>query len=228
MFENADPKNIVLGASRGLGRALCLELLKTGAPVLGISRKEPVLQSLAAQFEPGRFEYLLADLSRPEQQREVFDQILAKRPSRVFYVAGGGPHGLFATKKWADHQWALEVNSLAPMRLAHELLRRFEVPPPLILCGSAVAEAQSDPQASSYAAAKHALRGFFSSVAAEYPHWDVRLFSPGYMDTELLPKGAPVRYKELWSPSEVAKDLLSWALDDNGARHKVEPLYPVR
>jgi short-subunit dehydrogenase len=155
----------------------------------------------------------------------VFQKLLQERPERVFYLAGGGPHGNYAAKRWRDHQWALELNLLAPMRLAHQLLNRFpQNSPQLILCGSAIAESNGDVNAASYAAAKHGLKGLFSSLYLENPEWDLRLFSPGYMDTELLPKSAPVRYKKVWDPSEMARDLLEWAKIP-GERHKVYPLY---
>ena len=98
----------------------------------------------------------------------------------------------------------------------------------MVLIGSSVCEEKADPLAASYAAAKHAVKGLYDSLRAEAPSWDLRLFSPGYLDTELLPKGAPIRYKTLWQPSEVAARLAAWAFDQNqhGA-HEVCPDTPL-
>ncbi|NCN41071.1 hypothetical protein GW916_07445, partial [bacterium] len=79
----------------------------------------------------------------------------------------------------------------------------------------------------SYSAAKHALKGLYLSLRVEKPTWDLRLFSPGYLDTELLPKGASVRYKKVWDPEEVSVRFIDWMLDEEllGDHHS-DSAYP--
>jgi NAD(P)-dependent dehydrogenase (short-subunit alcohol dehydrogenase family) len=101
--------------------------------------------------------------------------------------------------------------------------RRFV---PVILLGSAVAEASADPGAASYCAAKHALKGLIASLRAEIPAWDLRLFSPGYMDTEMLPGNAAARRQGVYSPARMARELWDWSLTPDIGGHKLYPRHP--
>lgn len=203
----------VIGASRGLGAELSRLLCLKGVAVLGVARKEELLRSLAAEF-PGSFSPYVFDLSLTEGWESLEGSLGEFQPSCVYYVAGGGPYGLFKERPFHAHQWAWRVTFEGAARLCHWSLNQGS-PPRFVLTGSSVCENRPDPMASSYAAAKHALRGLYESLRVENKEWDLRLFSPGYLDTELLPKNAPVRYKNLWSPREVAAELMEWSFDQN-------------
>ena len=209
----------IIGASRGLGAAI-VRLKPADTTILAISRNRERLTML--QDEVGDSVQIF-----PADVTSEFDAILASlqefRPSHVFYLAGGGPYGEFQKKAWKDHVWAWEVTFLAAARLVHALLNDS---PQIILCGSSVAEANGDPQAASYASAKHALRGLYESLRLENAKLDIRLFSPGFLDTELLPKGASVRYKGVWNPELVAKKFWDWARSNDHAGHMSLSLHP--
>ena len=113
-----------------------------------------------------------------------------------------------------------------PARLLHALAS-LDHPPPVVLIGSAIAESNADPGAASYAAAKHALKGLWSSLRFEYPNWDLRLFSPGYLDTELLPAHSGPRQLGVYQVNTVAKELLEWAQGPDIGGHRVYPRHPV-
>lgn len=210
-------KIAILGASRGLGAALVTEALRAGAQVLAIARK-PSPATKGATF-------LSADVATEFGQQQALEALSAQVPDRVFICVGGGPFGAFAAKKWMDHLWALQVSFLFPARVVHHLWSN-QSQSQIILVGSSVAEASADPGAASYSAAKHALRGMFASLRAENPEADLRLFSPGYMDTDLLPKGAMVREMGVWSPKTVACDLWAWALSPDKGGHQVQAKHP--
>jgi short-subunit dehydrogenase len=236
----------VLGASRGLGRAVVGELQQhpsfVKTPLLLAARKKNLLEELA---RPGLDLVRPCDFTKSSDQVALCEELLAlqrqERLAGVIYCAGGGPYGPFGAKAWADHEWAWAVTFLFPARLLHTLMAHapsssgnaLSMPAAtadlqLLFVGSAIAEDKPDPLAASYAAAKHALKGLVGSVAAELEadrkgpkdktasadrgalQVQVKLFSPGYMDTDLLPKDAWPRRKSglLQSPSEVAKDLV--------------------
>lgn len=212
-------KIAIIGASRGLGAAI-VRSKPTDSVILAIARNRERLARL--QTEMGEsIQIFPADITSD------FDRMLGGlqefQPSRVFYLAGGGPYGEFQKKAWKDHVWAWEVTFLAAARLVHALLNDS---PQIILCGSSVAESSGDPRAASYASAKHALRGLYESLRRENPKLDLRLFSPGYLDTELLPKGASVRYKGVWNPELVAKKFWDWARSNDHAGHISLSLHP--
>lgn len=219
---------LVLGASRGLGAELVRGLCGLGPSmsVLGVARKEPLLHQLTTECN-GQFKAKGLDLSHPDSW-PILDKILSEfSPTRIFYVAGGGPFGAFGEKSFSAHQWAWRVTFETPAFLAHRLLQSHDHTP-LILVGSSVCENRADAKASSYSAAKHALLGLYKSLREEEPRWDLRLYSPGYMDTSLIPPNAKVRSKTLWDPKVVAGDLLTWAFDPMCVgEHKVLSLFPT-
>lgn len=216
---------LIFGSSRGLGAELAIEACTQGYPVTGWGRKEAGLAAIRERFP--LFDYQIADFSSLHGQDQVEQYLLGKQPfTKVFLVAGGGPYGPFHERPWASHEWAWQTTFQFAARVLHTLgsRHRFEQ---VILVGSSVAESEGDPRAASYAAAKHALKGLYLSLRAESPQWDVRLFSPGYMDTDLLPKNAPVRQKGVYSPAALARELWTWSLTADIGGHRVYPKHPV-
>ncbi len=209
-------KIAVLGSSRGLGAELARVAVSEGSNqvpfhVLGVARKTEHLSQLKDELGPN-FSFLNLDLSKEDDLSHLEGELNDFMPSQIFYVAGGGPYGAFGDRPFHSHQWAWRVTYEAAARICHYALRAHERPQ-VILIGSAICESQPDLHASSYAAAKHAVKGLYTSLRREYPDWDLRLFSPGYLDTELLPKNAQVRYKKLWEPKVVAHMLFDWSQD---------------
>lgn len=222
----------LLGASRGLGRAFFLNALgsldRTHFHL--VSRKESLLKELAqASTKPHETTYEVRDFSSRDGRAEYWSQLLeSQRPTRIFYFAGGGPYGNFETKSLKDHYWAFETSFLAPMELIFKGLTQKGVRQ-IVMIGSAVAEDLPDPRAASYAAGKHALKGLLSSVWAEerVEPLDLRLYSPSYMDTDLLPPGAAARHSDeitLCSVDDQARHLLQWCLDPGAQRHYKQAL----
>lgn len=199
---------VIFGSSRGLGLELFKHVEDQGLRVSGWSRKQ-------------------GDISRPEGQQLALDSLAAEPASKVFCVAGGGPYGPFHRREWKDHEWAWQVTFAFPARVLHQLARAA-LKPQAILIGSAVAESSADPLAASYSAAKHALKGLYTSLRAEYPEWDLRLFSPGYIDTDLLPKNAAVRRLGVYDPARLARELWQWTLTADPGGHKMYAKHPPR
>lgn len=214
---------VVFGASRGLGRALAQLICAASWPVVGFGRKQDPLAAIRSEFP--LFSYQVADLARRSGQDQAIDYLLKEPFSKVFCVAGGGPYGKFEDREWKDHEWALELSFIFPARVLHALLNAKRKPQ-VIVIGSAIAENEPDPLAASYCASKHALKGLVLTLQKENPDWDLRLFSPGYMDTDMLPKNAAVRQFSVWNPAQVAQELWTWSLTASVAAHKVYPKHP--
>ncbi|WP_409478344.1 SDR family NAD(P)-dependent oxidoreductase [Pseudobdellovibrio sp. HCB154] len=195
-------KFILLGASRGLGWATYEALAKKypAAEFLLVSRK----------IGEGNFKSLKCDFSK-ELSSEFITTITDFNPTTIIYFAAGGPYGNFQDKKWADHQWALQVSFLFPAQLVHHLMR-ISVPSlkKFVVVGSAIAENKPDPGAASYCAAKHALKGLISTLQAENKSaFKIDLFSPGYIATDMLPVQSWPRQQGLADTAEnVANQLI--------------------
>jgi short-subunit dehydrogenase len=205
-------KFLLLGASRGLGAATYKQLLLQypEAEFLLSSRKILAHENLKAE----KTNLIAQDFSKTPMNQNFLAQAQSFQPTHVIYFAGGGPYGNFADKKWSDHLWALNTTFLYPAELLHQMLSQKQNWPRLmqvILIGSSVAENQPDPLAASYAAAKHALKGLVSTVNLETNLFKIKLFSPGYMQTDLLPLNSePRQNKKAEDPVEVAKKLIAF------------------
>lgn len=188
-------KFILLGASRGLGWATYEALSKKypAAEFMLVSRK----------IGEGNFKSLKCDFAK-ELSSEFMTEIIDFNPTTIIYFAAGGPYGNFQDKKWADHQWALQVSFLFPAQLVHHLMR-ISIPSlkQFVVVGSAIAENKPDPGAASYCAAKHALRGLISTLQAENKSaFKIDLFSPGYIATDMLPAQSWPRQQGLAESAE--------------------------
>ncbi len=199
----------ILGGSRGLGQAIVKELQHT----------QPSWRLFV--FARKNVEHTF-DFSKSQDQAKVIATIGEQKPSRIFYIAGGGPYGEFAKKEWKDHQWALDVSFLFPAKLIHESLR-LEFVKQFVVIGSLVAESQAHPMGASYGAAKSALLGLLQSIKAENPapSLDLRLFSPTFINTELLPKNAYPRRLGLpiLEADFVAKKFCQWIVNPESHWH---------
>ncbi len=201
----------LLGASRGLGWALAEHL---GEENLLLVARRPPPQEKFERLKQARFQAL--DLAAAEQVEQIlFPELSDFDPHRIVYLAGGGPYGPYGGKEWKDHLWAYQLSLLTPARLIHWVLKSKQMGglkrlQQLVFVGSAVAEDRADPGAASYASAKHGLKGLIRSLQAE--PLDIRLFSPGYMNTQMLPPNAWPRQQgeRILEPEAVAQELWTW------------------
>jgi len=194
---------LVLGGSRGLGAALVNLLKSENTDVISISRKSQEA----------------ADFSKPQNWEQILNRIRELNPSRIFYCAAGGPYGSFGQFQWKDHSWAFRTTFEFPAFLLHSLVQKpVENLKQVLVIGSSVAESKADPGAASYSAAKHAVRGLVVSLQKEGIPFDLRLLSPGYMSTDLLPMdSAPRREGKARDPSKIAS-LMIQSISDPALR----------
>jgi short-subunit dehydrogenase len=221
-------KVAVLGASRGLGLAISNTFTAecSDSQLLLVSRKikstlEQLHQQTQTDYQKNRLLQMSSftcDFSSTENLSPLMNQLVSFNPNQIIYVSGGGPFGDFQTKNWKDHHWALNVNLLFPAELLHRVLNsikdknEFPQLTQFVFTGSAIAESFPDPKSASYAMAKHGLKGLITSIQKENPPIDVRLFSPGYIDTLLLPPNAWPRQeqKKIHNPEDLAQILYKW------------------
>jgi short-subunit dehydrogenase len=205
-------KIFILGARRGLGREI-LQLWHQQRPqdlLWASSRREFALEKITP---------LLCDLTNADHIKNLLQIFDKEKPTRVFYIAGGGPYGRYADKDLKDHQWSFQLNFLTPAQLLYEFLKA-DFTTQFIAVGSNIAEIEADPMAASYAAGKHALKGLLSTIKDE-TNKDIRLFSPGYMDTGMLPANAAPRMNlaVILPAKKAATEFVTWALNPQASWH---------
>lgn len=218
---------VLIGASKGLGNSF-LKLATAKEPLsrfIVVSRTSPLVNA-DKTLETSLVTHLKYDLSKQEDQLEILrelDRLGSQKATnlgidgsinlRIVYFSGGGPHGKFEDKEFKDHEWAWQVSFMAAARLIHHCYTISAQVSQVCVIGSSVSENQPEPLAISYAVAKRALASLVKELQVTSPPFDLRLFSPGYMNTSMLPPKSWPRQKHadgLWSVAQVAEDLYGW------------------
>ncbi len=114
---------LVAGASRGLGKAIALELAREGALVAICARSAEQLEAAAEEIRRAtgaRVEALPADVSDAQEVERLIVQVLERfgRLDILVNNAGGPPAGSFSHLSDQDWLRALETNLLSAVRLS--------------------------------------------------------------------------------------------------------------
>jgi 3-oxoacyl-[acyl-carrier protein] reductase len=219
MTENEKMVAIVTGGSKGIGRAICLELAKQGYyTVINYMRdKEGAEQTLArAQDLGGQGEIYQFDVRDGEATERAVEDI-AERLGRIDVLinnAGIIADGLFmmmAPRNWQsviDTTLTGFYNMTRPV--IEKMVRRRRG---AIVSISSASSLMANRGQANYAAAKAGLNAASRSVAAEVARLGIRMnvVAPGLIDTNMIEKAPKDHIKTLipmariGKPEEVAK-----------------------
>ena len=181
----------VTGATSGLGRQCVVALAAAGATVVGVGRRQELLQGLEADA-PGCRTFAL-DLTDPGEVDDVFARAQADTGGFDILVncASDGGDGARAERESRDEvQRLLELNVLVPLRLS-----QLVFPEMVESGGGAIVNVTSIsgvrgigriPQAG-YVAAKHGLTGLTQELALQWGRHGIRVnaIAPGFFETEM-------------------------------------------
>lgn len=179
----------ITGASSGIGTELARQLAAKGARLILTGRNKEALQEVAAFC--GRTTAILpADLTDqnalqtlPGKAIEAFGHI-----DIIIHSAGISQRCLAEETGEAVYRQLMEINFFAPVALTQELLPHFrERGAGHIVVISSVAGLMGVPLRTGYAAAKHAVKGWFEALQTEHtiPGLNITLVFPGRIHTAI-------------------------------------------
>lgn len=178
---------VITGGAGGLGRALAKRLLGEGwhLAILDLPGKE-----LDAAGDLGvEVSLCPCDLTDEQAVSRTCAEIVAARPSidLVIYNAGITQIGLFADMAMETHRKVFAVNYFGAVHVAAGLLQAVRDSRGAHLAISSVAGFAPLHRRSAYSASKHALEGFFRTLASEErPHGvAVHIAAPSFVATNL-------------------------------------------
>uniref|UniRef100_A0A486XVH6 3-oxoacyl-[acyl-carrier protein] reductase n=1 Tax=Rheinheimera sp. BAL341 TaxID=1708203 RepID=A0A486XVH6_9GAMM len=181
---------VVTGASRGLGLAICRQLLTSGYQVLALARtKSPQLTALTTQFNEA-LKFVAVDLSDLDNIAPLCSVLVKQygRPYALINNAAVGYDGVLATMHNSEINTLLNVNIQAPILLCKYLLRPMLLNQSgrIVNISSIIARTGFN-GLSVYAASKAALEGFSKSLAREVGKAGITVncVAPGYMQTDM-------------------------------------------
>ena len=175
---------LVTGGSRGIGKAIALELGRAGALVVVGYRGGREEAEAVAEEVGGRA--LQADVADPESARTLVDQ--AGELDILVNNAGITRDGLLARMPDADWRAVIETNLSSMFYTCRAVTRpMMKRRSGAIVNISSIVGVHGNPGQTNYAAAKAGIIGFTKSLARELGSRGVRanVVAPGYIATQL-------------------------------------------
>jgi 3-oxoacyl-[acyl-carrier protein] reductase len=184
------PVALVTGASRGIGRAIALELAQAGMTVaINYARSPEAAQAVVAQMK-GNGDIFKADVSQAEQVQKLFTDVLEKfgRLDVLVNNAGITRDGLLMRMKDEDWQQVIDLNLTGVFlctRAATKLMLKQRSG--RIINISSTSGVLGNAGQTNYAAAKAGVIGFTKSVARELSSRGITVnaVAPGFIDTDM-------------------------------------------
>ncbi|WP_346831999.1 3-oxoacyl-ACP reductase FabG [Pseudomonas abietaniphila] len=183
---------LVTGASRGIGRAIALELGRNGAIVVGTATTESGAEKITAYFKENGIEGfgIALDVGSDESVSAVLAQIQERVGAPLILVNNAGITRDNLMMRMKDDEWhdVINTNLTSLYRLTKGVLRGMTKARwgRIISIGSVVGAMGNAGQVN-YAAAKAGLEGFSRALAREVGSRAVTVNSvtPGFIDTDM-------------------------------------------
>jgi NAD(P)-dependent dehydrogenase (short-subunit alcohol dehydrogenase family) len=188
------PVVLITGALTGIGRAAAFAFAREGNRVVVSGRHEDVGQALAAELRGfgGKVEFIRTDVRREDDVRNLVDQTVARfgRLDAAVNTAGTeGKPGPVKEQTAESYTATFDTNVLGTLlSMKHELRVMQPQRSGSIVNVSSTYGHAGTPNASVYAASKHAVEGLTTSAALEVAGSGVRInaVAPGPTETGML------------------------------------------
>jgi NAD(P)-dependent dehydrogenase (short-subunit alcohol dehydrogenase family) len=228
MLHNA----IVTGASRGLGRALAVELARAGTKVVLVARESQDLHAAVAEIRAagGTAHAVAADVGDKQAIHAIAGAAAALVGPIDLLIhnasaLGPTPLKLLLDTECEDFERVLQVNLLGPFRLSKVVAGGMALRGRgTVVHISSDAATSAYPRWGAYGVSKAALDHLGRSLGAELGELGVRslVVDPGEMDTVMHADAMPEADRSaLARPADVAKKLVEILFEqrfENGAR----------
>jgi 3-oxoacyl-[acyl-carrier protein] reductase len=188
---------IVTGASKGIGRAIALELAAAGADLVVNARGQGALEAIASEIRRlgRRAEAVAADVATPEGATRVVErarECFARVDVLVNNAGKGAPKKLLDLTE-ADWHASFQLNFMSAVRLSVACvpLMQAQGAGRIVNISSRVGR-QPDPYFAPYAAAKAALINFTKNLANAFSKDGIlsNCIVPGLIRTEAVEEAA--------------------------------------
>lgn len=209
---------LVTGASSGLGRALCIELVrKYQANLIITARREERLQELKFELEKDSSSYIEAIKCDISDQQDIERLVLKASSDRTIYAAilNAGVTAMNLHEKLNEDEIKkmVDVNIMSTILLTNHLLAHFtkENNDGGILYISSLSAIYPTPYQAVYSGTKAFINNFVLAISQEYHayNFSFSVFTPGGIKTEMT-NDLKIKHLEKWlvSPEKSAQRAL--------------------
>ena len=183
---------LVTGASRGIGRAIALELARQGATLVGTATSEPGAQAISEAIAQAGARGAGRVLNvREPAQCDALMQAVQKEFGDILILVNNAAvvrDNLALRMKDADWDEVIETNLKAVFRLSRAVMRgMMKARWGRIISITSVVGATGNPGQANYAAAKAGVVGMTKSLARELGSRNITVncVAPGFIDTDM-------------------------------------------
>lgn len=212
---------LVTGASRGIGKAITLDLLAQGATVIGTATSESGAQAITDYITQsgGKGQGLALNVTDADQIASIMDQITKEFGTPTILVNNAGITRDNLLMRMKDEEWddIIQTNLSSVYRMSKACLRgMMKAKQGRIINIASVVGVMGNAGQTNYAAAKAGIIGFGKSLAREVGSRGITVntVAPGFIDTDMtrsLPEEQrkalteQIPLSRLGSPEDIAK-----------------------
>lgn len=220
---------VVTGVSKGIGEALCNQLLDNGAKVYGLGRND---------FDGNHTNYafIKTDVRNLEEVKLAFNQILSENNNCLDVLINNAGLGYFGNvedlpiEQW-DEMMQTNVNGMFYCtRLAVPAMKNNGIGHIINIASTAGLEGM--PMVSGYCATKWAVKGFSESLWRELRDYKIKVTCvyPGSVKTDFFRNSPNIKPHDYMLHPEDVADMMVYALKTPDNFHQVNlevrPLQP--
>ncbi len=185
---------LVTGASRGIGRAIALELGKHGASVAVNyrERKEQAEEVVRDIRNMGSKAIAIqADVTKPDQVNAMVDQVVRELGNIYILVNNAGTTADRTLRRMSREDWlkVIDTNLNGVFYVTSKAIQSLEAGGGghIVFLSSIVAE-MGNPGLVNYGSTKAALLGFMRSAALELVRYNIQVnaVAPGFIETDMI------------------------------------------
>lgn len=181
---------LVTGASRGIGKAIALELARQGAKVVGTATSESGAQAITGYLAEFGGQGLVLDVTDAARCTAVIDEIQKSVGAVAILVNNAGITQDNLAMRMKDEEWdsVIATNLTAVGRLSRLVLRgMMKAKQGRIINITSVVGSSGNPGQMNYAAAKAGVAGMTRALAREIGSRNITVncVAPGFIDTDM-------------------------------------------
>ncbi len=181
---------LVTGASRGIGKAIALELARQGAKVVGTATTESGAAAISEYLKDLGGKGVVLNVTNAEACAAVVDEVQKTYGSLSILVNNAGITQDQLAMRMKDEEWdnVIATNLSAVGRLARLVLRgMMKAKAGRIINITSVVGSSGNPGQMNYAAAKAGVAGMSRALAREIGSRNITVncIAPGFIDTDM-------------------------------------------
>jgi 3-oxoacyl-[acyl-carrier protein] reductase len=223
---------LVTGASRGIGKAIALDLVSQGAIVIGTATSESGAQAISDYIAQagGKGKGMALNVTEPQQIDQVVEEVAKEFGTPTILVNNAGITRDNLLMRMKDDEWddIIQTNLNSVYRMSKACLRgMMKAKEGRIINIASVVGVMGNAGQTNYAAAKAGIIGFGKSLAREVGTRGITVntVAPGFIDTDMtraLPEEQrqaltqQIPLSRLGTPEDIAKTV-TFLASDGGA-----------